>query len=124
MFNLETTRLLLIFTPLKAVETRLRLESFQETLATDAGELLVDFPSEWPGDALVIFQMMLQQLQRAPETVPWSVILVDKFTRLAVGQMGFKSLPDETGMIEIGYGVNPSKQGFGYATEAVSKLVD
>jgi hypothetical protein len=78
MFNLETTRLLLIFTPLKAVETRLRLESFQETLATDAGELLVDFPSEWPGDALVIFQMMLQQLQRAPETVPWSVILVDK----------------------------------------------
>jgi [ribosomal protein S5]-alanine N-acetyltransferase len=124
MFNLETPRLLLIFTPLKVIETRLRLESFQEVLTTESGELLVDFPSEWPGDALIIFPMVFEQMQNAPETVPWSVVLLEKSSRLAVGQMGFKNTPDEAGVIEIGYGVNPSKQGLGYATEAVTRLVD
>jgi [ribosomal protein S5]-alanine N-acetyltransferase len=123
MFNLETSRLLLVFTPVNVVETRLRLDSFRQTLPTDAGKMLVDFPYEWPGDALVIFPMLLEQLQRAPETVPWSVILVEKSTGLAVGQMGFKDVPDVMGKLEIGYGVNPSKQGLGYATEAISRLV-
>jgi hypothetical protein len=99
MFNLETSQLLLIFTPFNAVATRLRCDSFQETLVTESGEVLVDFPAEWPGDALVILPMLLEQLQRTPEAVPWSVILVEKSTHVAVGQMGFKNLPDASGML-------------------------
>jgi hypothetical protein len=124
MFNLETPSLLLIFTPLDVIDTRLRRESFQETLMTQVGEVLVDFSAEWPGDALVIFPMLLEQLQRTPEAVPWSVILVEKSTHMAVGQMGFKNLPDASGMLEVGYGINASKQGLGYATEALVSLVD
>ncbi|MGI8824695.1 MAG: GNAT family N-acetyltransferase [Chloroflexota bacterium] len=44
--------------------------------------------------------------------------------RLAVGQISFKAPPDEAGMVELGYGVNPSAQGRGYATEMARALTE
>ena len=41
---------------------------------------------------------------------------------LAIGGVGFKG-PPESGVVEIGYGLVPSARGHGYATEAVSALV-
>ncbi|MER3554597.1 MAG: hypothetical protein C4331_09685 [Meiothermus sp.] len=38
--------------------------------------------------------------------------------------MGFKSLPNESGTIELGYGANPAYQGRGYASEIAKALVD
>lgn len=40
-----------------------------------------------------------------------------------VGYAGFKGI-DSNGMTEIGYGVNEGFEGFGYATEAVSAILD
>ena len=40
-----------------------------------------------------------------------------------VGELCFKGL-SENGIAEIGYGINEAQQGYGYATEAVSALVD
>jgi RimJ/RimL family protein N-acetyltransferase len=40
-----------------------------------------------------------------------------------IGACGFKALPDETGSVEIGYGVIPSQQEKGFATQAVDLLV-
>ena len=42
---------------------------------------------------------------------------------LAVGSMGFKAPPDTTGTVEIGYAVNRSQRGRGYATEMAGALV-
>jgi ribosomal-protein-alanine N-acetyltransferase len=40
-----------------------------------------------------------------------------------IGTAGFKGPPDSDGMVEIAYGVVPSVEGRGYATEAAGALV-
>lgn len=40
-----------------------------------------------------------------------------------VGSAGFKGPPDADGVVEIAYGVAPSREGRGYATEAAGALV-
>jgi ribosomal-protein-alanine N-acetyltransferase len=49
--------------------------------------------------------------------------VVERATGEAVGMVGTKGGPDADGAQEIGYGVNPSAWGRGYATEAVRALV-
>jgi RimJ/RimL family protein N-acetyltransferase len=41
-----------------------------------------------------------------------------------VGACGFKAPPDQTGSVEIGYGVIPSQQKQGFATQAVALLLE
>jgi RimJ/RimL family protein N-acetyltransferase len=53
---------------------------------------------------------------------PLQVVLEE--TGLAIGGIGFKGEPDDQGAIEIGYGLAPSAQGNGLATEAVLCLID
>ena len=42
---------------------------------------------------------------------------------LAIGGIGFRGLPDETGSVTIGYGLSPSVRGRGYASEALRELL-
>ena len=49
--------------------------------------------------------------------------MIRREDRLAVGSMGFKAPPDGTGTVEIGYAVNRSHRGRGYATEMAAALV-
>lgn len=42
----------------------------------------------------------------------------------AIGTIGFFGPPDELGQVTIGYGLVPGARGFGYATEAVERLVE
>ncbi|MGL5081457.1 MAG: GNAT family N-acetyltransferase [Microcoleaceae cyanobacterium] len=63
------------------------------------------------------------QLNQDPKNSFWwspRSIVVD---RLMVGMIGFKSPPDSNGSVEIGYGIVPSQQGQGFATQAVDLLV-
>ena len=50
----------------------------------------------------------------------WSIYLK---TGEEIGGIGFKGLPDKKGTVEIGYGIEPSYQNKGYATEAVAAIV-
>jgi [ribosomal protein S5]-alanine N-acetyltransferase len=122
MFFLETERLVLMTTPVHIIETRLKQEDFITELMISSTLRSVHFPPEYPGDALVLFPMMLEQYQTAPEGLPWGGTLIEKTTWTAVGQMGFKGLPDEHGNIELGYGINPAVQGRGFATEMAGQL--
>ncbi len=132
MLTLETPRLLFISTPASVMRTRLTLSDFRaeigvgpcETVGRD-GRLTVHFPEEWPGeDALQMFPIWIARRDRSPDPGPWcDGVVVRREDRLAVGSMGFKSAPGPTGTVEIGYAVNRSLWGRGYATETVKAIV-
>jgi [ribosomal protein S5]-alanine N-acetyltransferase len=48
--------------------------------------------------------------------------VVERTTGLVVGGIGFAGPPGAAGEVELGYGIVPSRQGRGYATEAVAAM--
>lgn len=56
---------------------------------------------------------------------PWrhGFWIIEKASGQIVGGAGFKGAPDADGMVEIAYGVVPSREGRGYATEAARALI-
>ena len=132
MLTVETPRLLFISTPTSVIRTRLTLSDFRAEIAVGPCEtagpgdrLTVHFPEEWPGeDALRMFPIWVARRDRTPDPGPWcDGVVVRREDRLVVGSMGFKSPPDATGTVEIGYAVNRSLWGRGYATETVEAIV-
>lgn len=57
---------------------------------------------------------------------PWAFGfgLVHRERALVIGTAGYKGPPDEDGVVEIAYGVAPSFEGQGYATEAAAAVVE
>ena len=68
----------------------------------------------------------LEALRNSTQANPWQhgFFVVDRERRLVVGTAGFKGAPDADGMVEIAYGIAPSFQNRGYATEAAQALTD
>lgn len=51
----------------------------------------------------------------------WQIIL--KSENISIGSACFKGIPDNTGTVEIGYGINEKFRGNGYMTEAVKEIL-
>lgn len=68
----------------------------------------------------------LAALRTSQEPDPWrhGFFLVQRESGAVIGAAGFKGPPDAEGMVEIAYGVAPSFEGQGYATEAAGALVE
>lgn len=66
----------------------------------------------------------MQQVE--PEDHHWLTywLIVIKEERIGAGLAGYKSLPNDKGHVEIGYGIDPVFQNSGYMTEAVQALID
>lgn len=66
----------------------------------------------------------LQLVENAKKADPWihGFDVTLKTTRAPIGQAGFKSPPNEDGVVEIAYGIDELHQGNGYATEATLGL--
>ncbi len=62
---------------------------------------------------------------RAEDADPWrhGFFITERQERRVIGSAGFKGPPDAGGAVEIAYGVVPSREGRGYATEAAGALV-
>lgn len=118
---LETPRLLLIETPLHVWRARLESGDFTAPLAMPKGLLHVHFSAEWPGDLLPLVPHLVDTFD--PAAKAWGGTLVHKADRVAIGQMGFKGGPDPQGDAELGYGLNPSAWGRGFASEMLLALV-
>lgn len=66
----------------------------------------------------------LEKLQEDASLLGWGVwFVIEKETEMIVGDIGFKGKPVNH-TVEIGYGIIPSEQGKGYATEAVKGIID
>ncbi len=95
-------------------------ERFQELTGFPAAEGLREFYAS--GD---VSPKWLAALRSASRPDPWrhGFFVVDREQRRVIGSAGFKGPPDSDGVVEIGYGIVPSCEGRGYATEAAQALV-
>ncbi len=56
---------------------------------------------------------------------PWAARrVIDTDSGLVIGGVGFHRAPDESGSVEIGYGIASSFRGRGAATQAVAAIVE
>lgn len=67
----------------------------------------------------------ITQLRSAAGPDPWTLgfAVVHRNDGCVIGSAAFKGAPDDDGMVEIAYGIAPSYEGRGYATEAAKALV-
>ena len=72
-----------------------------------------------------VSQEWLAMLRSSSRPDPWrhGFFVVHRDSRSVIGSAGFKGPPDPAGMVEIAYGIVPSFEGHGYATEAAAELV-
>lgn len=93
--------------------------------------LAVRANAAWPPPLLDMEAMChtRDRLAQFPEEYGWQAWVwidpVEQFTgqKELVGFGGFTGAPDDEGAVEIGYSVLPSREGFGYASEAVAALL-
>jgi [ribosomal protein S5]-alanine N-acetyltransferase len=86
----------------------------------------VQVPPEWPtADLRDLLPLYAAQLAADPGCFGWGVwLMIERTSHTLIGDIGFKGPPDEHGLIEIGYGVLPTFQRRGYATEAAQGLIN
>ncbi|MFJ6416199.1 GNAT family N-acetyltransferase [Paeniglutamicibacter sp. NPDC091659] len=66
-----------------------------------------------------------RQIDRDAAEAPWVTrIVVDAGTGTVVGRAGFHGKPDATGMVEIGYAIDPAHRRRGYARAVLVTLID
>ncbi|MER8090781.1 GNAT family protein [Streptomyces sp. NPDC094048] len=115
MTDLETPRLLL------------RLMS-----ASDALQVMAGTPGEgarWapgypPAGEMAAAERFLDACATTGDPSPFgSYEISRRGDSLVIGGMGFHGAPDENGHVTIGYGLVPSAQGKGYASEALRALL-
>lgn len=71
-----------------------------------------------------LWRMRSKQIIDTPGDAPWITrLMVDPDVTLPVGVAGFHGAPDETGMVEIGYRVDPDLRRRGYARRSVEILL-
>ena len=65
-----------------------------------------------------------QQVRATPGDLPWVTgILRDEEAGLSVGRAGFHAAPDEQGMVEAGYAVDPAYRRRGYARAVLELMI-
>ena len=106
MEKIETARLCLTLASDEEMERIIAAEADAE-MKKAYGEMLHG-AQEHP-EIRELYAMWLMKLKGEPDTI--------------IGDLCFKGL-SEDGMVEIGYGVSPTYEHHGYATEAVRALVD
>ncbi|MEU3094214.1 GNAT family N-acetyltransferase [Streptomyces sp. NPDC006967] len=106
---------------------RLTLEGVTPATAADLS-LAGDGGYEWVGGAAADGTregagMMVKQYEEGVFHPEWGMyVLVRREDDRAVGAMGFHTVPDADGRVEIGYDLVAGARGHGYATEALRTL--
>ena len=95
--------------------------------AISGGSRLDDWAADYPSAGDVIIAGLLRDVGPAvadPADQAWGHRqVVERASGLVVGGIGFFGPPRQSGEVEVGYGVVPSRQGRGYATEALRAML-
>lgn len=71
-----------------------------------------------------VWQRRLRQVEDDPASAAWVTgVIWDEERQLAVGRAGFHGPPDPSGMVEIGYAVEPVFRRRGYARASLEALL-
>ena len=95
------------------------LDNDLERASALAGMQLTEFYTS--DDISWLWALRAKQIEADAESENWAAsIVVDDETGAAVGHAGFHAPPDENGLVEIGYSIDPlvRRQGFARATVA------
>lgn len=69
--------------------------------------------------------MFLEKLREDSTQLGWGVwLVITKENNTIIGDIGFKGKPNSENTVEVGYGIIPSAQNKGYATEAVNEIIN
>ena len=98
------------------------VERFEQLSGLRAAEGFGELMSAGSGEVSPAFVERLRA-STAPNIWEDGLVAVHRGTGLVIGSAGFKGAPDAAGTVEIAYGVLPSRQGQGYATEMAAALV-
>ena len=72
-------------------------------------------------DEAWLWRMRLEQLAKDPSSLGWIArAAVDTTDSEVVGHVGFHGPPDERGMVEVAYAVDPARRRQGYATSMLA----
>ena len=72
----------------------------------------------------VISWIWSKRLEEEPQSENWRAhFIVDNETGTVVGHAGFHGVPDENGMVEIGYSIEPPLRRQGYARATLAALL-
>ena len=70
------------------------------------------------------FGWHLRALRADPKQLPWRIrLIVERSSNTVIGSINLKGAPDANGDVEIGWGLNESYRGQGYATEAAAAVI-
>jgi len=76
---------------------------------------------DWVG----VWKIRRDQAEEDPESPAWVTgVIWDEDRQLAVGRAGFHGPPDEAGMVEVGYAVDPEYRRRGYARAGLEALLE
>ncbi len=115
---IETERLQLITC------NKMHLSALLQSERSLADLLGVEFAENW-----LIFpesvEYSLKMLEANPQILRWGMhLFLKKDENKIIGSGGFKGVPDENGMVEMGYAVSPLYENKGFATEAARGMID
>jgi [ribosomal protein S5]-alanine N-acetyltransferase len=118
---IETKRLQLIACNKMHLNALLQSEqALADLLGVELAENWLVFP-----ESIGFIPQALKMLESNPQILRWGMhLFVHKGENKIIGNGGFKGVPDENGMVEIGYAVSPVYEKQGLATEAARGMIE
>ena len=112
----------LLLAPMTSVELRL----YADDPAALARRFGLSVCGEQPDFFKPILRKQADRIDEHPESIFWLTfwLMIDDARQAVVGSIDTKDVPDASGTVEIGYGVDEPFRGLGYATEAVRLMVE